>query len=449
MRQAIIFTIILAAIRLAVAHLYPLLPDEAYYWVWSRDLAFGYFDHPPMVGWLVKGGTIFLGNSHLGVRSLFILLSGCAGLLIYLLIRDLSEDRQGFHGLLAGTSALMLGIGGLLAVPDVPLVFFWTLGLLSGIKALKRPGWWLIYGIALGGAMLSKYSGVFLLTVPLAYLFTDRRFLIKPQWWLGLGVSLAIFLPNIIWNAVHGWVSFAFQLGHGLGKGFNPSGPLKYILDAALVNSVFPFVFLLWGTIRATRKFREPSILALIFSFWVPFLFFWAASLRGHAEANWAAPAYMSLVVLGVLGLGTSTKGWAWKASVVFGLALVGIAYIQAVHPFLRIKGDPTERARGWKELAMCVQSVRETYPELSLAASRYQEASELSFYLPGNPTVRVANPSGRQNQITLVYPPGPGEDFIFVGEPEGFSSAELILECRGLRYYNVYLAKGYSVCEY
>jgi len=443
-RNAIIFILVVAAIRVAVAWLYPLLPDEAYYWVWSRDLAAGYFDHPPMVAWLVKAGTLVLGNSHLGVRLPFVLLSCATGLLAFLLIRELSDDRSGFHGLLAGAGVLLLGVGGLLAVPDVPLVFFWALGLFAGIKALKKPVWWIIYGIALGGALLSKYTGAFLLTVPLAYLFTERRFLRNGFWWLGLAIAILVFLPNIAWNAMHNWVSLGYQLGHGLGKGWNPSGLLKYIVDAVIVNSIFPFIFLVWGAARVTRKPVEPAMLAISLSFWVPFILFWAASVKGSAEANWPAPAYMSLVILGIIGLGGSTRAWPWKVSIGFGLALVALAYIQAIHPFLRVKGDPTERARAWRELAGCVQEARAIYPELPLAAPRYQEASELSFYLPGNPVVKVANPEGRPNHLTLVHPALAGEDFLFVGEPVGFSETERIFECRGQRPYNVYLAKGY-----
>ncbi|MEO0248865.1 MAG: glycosyltransferase family 39 protein, partial [candidate division WOR-3 bacterium] len=444
-RNAILFILLVAAIPVAVAWLHPLLPDEASYWVWSRQMAAGYFDHPPMVAWLVRAGVLILGNTHIGVRLLFVSFCAATGLLTYLLIKELSDERQGLHGLLAGTGALLLGVGGLLAVPDVPLLFFWTLGLYAGIMALKRPAWWIIYGFALGGAMLSKYSGIFLLTVPLAYIFTQRRrFLASGFWWARLGLAVLIFLPNIIWNAGHNWVSYGYQLGHGLGKPWNPSGLLKYIIDAALVNSLLPFIFLIWGTIRATRKIREPSVLALMLSFVMPFVLFWIASARGPAEANWPAPAYISLVILGTIGLGESTRAWPWRASVGFGLAIVALVYVQAIYPFLPVKGDPTENARGWRELAACVQTAREAYPDMAIAAPRYQEAAELSFYLPGNPLVKVANPTGRPNQLTLAYPPDTGENFIFVGEPKGGSETNLILECGGMRHYNVYLAKGY-----
>lgn len=444
MRNAIIFILVVAAIRLAVAWFYPLLPDEAYYWVWSRQIAPGYFDHPPMVAWLVKAGVLILGNSHIGARLFFVILSAATGLLTYMLIKELSDERQGFHGLLAGTGALLLGVGGLLAVPDVPLLFFWALGLYAGTKALERPIWWIIYGIALGGAMLSKYSGIFLLTVPLAYTFTRRGFIASGFWWMGMAVAILMFLPNIIWNAGHGWVSFGYQLGHGLGKPWNPSGLIKYITDAALVNSLLPFMFLIWGAIRALKKIREPGILAVALSFLLPFVLFWVSSARGPAEANWPAPAYISLVILGTIGLGESTRGWPWKASAGFGLAIVALVYAQAIYPFLRIKGDPTENARGWRELAACVQTAREAYPEVPLAAPRYQEAAELSFYLPDNPLVKVANPDGRPNHLTLAYPADTGENLLFIGEPKGFSEATPILECMSKRHYNIYLAKGY-----
>lgn len=425
MKRALWVIALLVAVRLLVAALFPLVPDEAYYWVWARRLAFGYFDHPPMVAWWVWLGTKLLGDTYLGVRFLAVLGSGLTAFLLYLTAREAIGEREAFHALLAGSFALLFGVGSVLQTPDAPLLLFWAGALWAGVR--RR---WELWGLFTGLALLSKLTAVLLLALPLVEF---RRREAWPRLALGCALALLLWSPNLLWNAQNGWVNFAFQLRHGVGGAWRPLGGLKFLTDALLVLTPPLSLVLFWGAL----KFRREPVLQL--GFWLPFALFFLASFRGPAEANWPAPAYLSLFVLGVGGL---RLGKLWRASLGFAALVLALVYAHAVRPFLPIKRDPTEQARGWEELALCVAEARLERPSLKIAAPRYQEASELWFYL--REPVYVVDPSGRPSEITRRYPLESlrGESFLYVGVPRGkFQEVHFLRECSGRKRYNIYWA--------
>ncbi|MBC7635011.1 MAG: glycosyltransferase family 39 protein, partial [Acetobacteraceae bacterium] len=118
----------LTLVRLAVAGSAPLSADEAYYWVWSRALAPGYLDHPPMVALWIWAGTALAGDGALGVRLLGPLSALLGAWLLVQAGQDMFGDRR--RGLVAAlllNATLLLGIGTVTMTPDTPLIFFWTL----------------------------------------------------------------------------------------------------------------------------------------------------------------------------------------------------------------------------------------------------------------------------------------------------------------------------------
>ena len=73
-RGAGVAVAILLLLRLVVAGMLPLSADEAYYWLWSRHLAAGYYDHPPAIAFLIRAGTALFGDTAFGVRLFAVLL---------------------------------------------------------------------------------------------------------------------------------------------------------------------------------------------------------------------------------------------------------------------------------------------------------------------------------------------------------------------------------------
>ena len=155
----------LTVVRLLVADWVPLAPDETYYWIWSRALAPGYLDHPPMVALWIKAGSALAGQTALGLRLLGPLAMALASWLVYDAATRMFADRRAAAAavlLLNGT--LLLGVGSIIMTPDSPLLFFWTATLWAMIRLIRsgRGGWWLVAGIAAGLALASKYTGAFL-----------------------------------------------------------------------------------------------------------------------------------------------------------------------------------------------------------------------------------------------------------------------------------------------
>lgn len=122
MKQAVIVLVIAAAIRLLMAAIVPIVPDEAYYWEWSRHLAPGYFDHPPAIAWLIWPGTKLIGDSPLGVRSAPIVAGFVGSLVAVTVARDIGGGHAARRAAVSFSVLPMAGIGLVLATPDVPLL---------------------------------------------------------------------------------------------------------------------------------------------------------------------------------------------------------------------------------------------------------------------------------------------------------------------------------------
>src|SRR6266702_8903559 len=212
--NTVLTVLALVALRLVAAAFTPITFDEAYYWMWSKSLAGGYYDHPPMVAIVIRLGTIIAGDTELGVRLVSILLALPMSWVVYQAAAVLFGGRR-----VAATSAILLNVtlmaavGTMIVTPDAPLLVASSFVLFSLAKVLQtgRGAWWLAVGLAAGTALLSKYTALFFGPAILIWLMIVpklRRWLISPWLYLGGIVSLAVFSPVILWNADHQWVSF-------------------------------------------------------------------------------------------------------------------------------------------------------------------------------------------------------------------------------------------------
>src|SRR6202051_1065845 len=228
-RNTALTLLTLVALRLVAPAVTPLTFDEAYYWMWSKHLAGGYYDHPPMVAVVIRLGTMIAGDTELGVRLVSILLALPMSWAVYRTAAIL------FGGVRVATTAalllnvtLMAAVGTLIVTPDAPLLVASSLVLLCLAKVLEtgRGAWWLSAGAAVGAALLSKYTALFFGPAIFIWLVAVpklRRWLISPWPYLGGLVSLMIFSPVMLWNADHQWVSFIKQIGRAKIEDFRPA----------------------------------------------------------------------------------------------------------------------------------------------------------------------------------------------------------------------------------
>jgi 4-amino-4-deoxy-L-arabinose transferase-like glycosyltransferase len=379
----------LTGIRLAVAATVPLSPDEAYYWVWSKALAGGYLDHPPMVALWIRLGTLVAGDTPLGVR----LLAPVSALLGTLFLMRAAEDLWPESG--AGVRAacllnatLLLNVGAVVMTPDTPLLFFWTASLaaLARLQKTGRPGWWLVFGLLAGGALDSKYTAVLLGLAVLAWMAVAkeaRHWFRSWHFWAAGVLAACCFAPVMAWNATHGWVSFAKQGGRA--GDFEPALAARFLaellggqlgLATPLVAWMFAvaMVHMARGLLRGQPK---PGLLACVTL--LPAAIFVEHALGGRVQANWPA-----VIFPGAALAAAAAPSRLWRPASVLGLVVVAAVYLQAsLAPVAlpRALDFTLIRMAGWADLAGQVFAA-ETPPADFVAGEEYALTSELAFRL-------------------------------------------------------------------
>ncbi len=426
------------ALRLVLAAIVPLFPDETYYWDWSRRLALGYFDHPPVLAYLVRAGTTLFGNTPFGVRVFAVLCGAGAGLAVAHAARALGGDAAARLGAIVFTVMPLVAAGSVLATPDMPMLCAASWALYAVLRAIGLPAcahdddtpadgptalrWWAVAGVAIGIAMDAKYTSVL---VPAGVLVAfvvhgklQNRFG-QPGPYAAVAIAAAIVAPVLAWNAVNDWISFRFQFAHGLGaaRGGVP-GALNRELElvGGQVGLVSPILF--WFIVRAIRnamRFSEDGFRAVVaMTAVVPLAFFAYSATRRSVEANWPALAWIGAIVLLASDLPESPRLRAWLGrGIVLAAALSAVVYVHVVVPILPLPAprDQVAKAYGWDVVADAVARKRAATPlargagqdeTTFVAAERYQDASELAFHLRDHPQVYALNLTGRANQYDL-----------------------------------------------
>ena len=219
-RLAVLIAAAGAALRLVFAVVTPLVPDETYYWDWSRRLAGGYFDHPPVVALFIRAGTTVFGVSAFGIRVVPVLAGLGAVLAVIALARRVGGDEAALRASIVLACIPLAGGGLVLATPDGALLLFTGLALLAVERAIRTGtsrraalGAWALAGIWCGAAMSSKYTGILLpvsLAVALAVVPSLRRHFATPGPYVAVVLASVVMVPVLLWNAQHDWASFRF-----------------------------------------------------------------------------------------------------------------------------------------------------------------------------------------------------------------------------------------------
>ncbi|MGI4748790.1 MAG: glycosyltransferase family 39 protein, partial [Janthinobacterium lividum] len=329
----------LTVLRLLVCGFTPLSADESYYWVWSRALAPGYLDHPPMTALWIRAGTLLFGSSPVGVRLLAPLSAALGTLLLASAAADLwggtgeERRRRAIVAAVMLNATLLLGVGSVTMTPDTPLLFFWTLALaaLGRVLATGRGAWWLLVGLAIGLALDSKYTAFLTGAGLVLWLLTTRagRSWLRTPWpWAAGALALLLFAPVLDWNATHGWASFAKQGGRtGAWQPARAGRYLPELLGGQLgLATPFILVLLVAGMIRAVRAGWRgeagPALLACVTL--LPLAVFVQHAFGDRVQANWPGLLYPGAAIAAAAG-----ARW-WRSASALGFALVLPVYVQA-----------------------------------------------------------------------------------------------------------------------
>jgi len=422
--QTVVVTTILTlvGVRLACAGLAPLSFDESLYWLWSKHIAGGYLDHPPMNPILIRLGTTLFGDTEFGVRSIGVLLALPASWAVWRAGTILfDDDSVGATAALYFNLTLVMAAGSAIMTPDNALVAATAFLFLTLVKLHEtgRGEWWLAIGVAFGIGMLSKYTTLFFAISILVWLLLvprQRKWLFTPWPWIGGVIAIAVFSPTLIWNEQHGWASFGYQFNRLIVHQWT----LRYFGEffATQIGMATPPIFVLGcmglaGLLRGEGGSHSARVLVGAMVWPIVIYFIWH-TLHGRVEGNWPEPVYVAFVIAAAVaverikwvGAWAQIASWSQHLAVPVGLGVAACIYLQAVVGILPLgRIDPTARllGAGWKELGAKMDELRVRLGAPVVLTTDYGTTGWLAFYLPSHPPVEQIN-----GRIRFVDAPQP-----------------------------------------
>lgn len=365
----------------------------------ARHLAWGYVAYPPVTPFFGRLSLWLFGASLVGFRFFAAVAEAVAVVLTGLMARELGAGRGA--QLVAAVAAVPFCLAGGALMQYVSFDYmFWVLTAYFVVRLLKSddPRWWIAIGTAIGLGMMTKYTmGFFVLGIVGGVLLTDARRYLKNKWlWLGVAASLLVFLPNLLWQAQHHFVSLDF-LQHihardvriGRTKAFLPE-QLELTLFA-MPLWVAGFYFHLFSP--TGKRFRM-----LGWMYVIPLLLFVIAKGRGY----YLAAAYPMLYAAGAVwgeqwvrslphSRAIAVRALAWIALaaniVIIGALFLPLAPINSRwwNVAVKFQGDYREEV-GWRELVATTAEIRDSLPasdraHLGILAGNYGEAGAINLY--------------------------------------------------------------------
>ncbi len=346
-----------AALRLAfnALGLVPVHFDEAQYWAYGQELAWGHFSKPPLVGWVIRALTALGGDTTFWLRLGGVLAHAAIAAMLYLTGRRLWDARTGFWAAAAYTAAPGVTASSIVMTTDPVMMLFWAVALYAWFRAAEGQGraWWAALGAAVGLSMLAKYTGIAFAAGALGYGLFSARGRDWPGAAIAAGVALLVFAPNLAWLAAHGFVTVEHVAADATpGGGHWHAGQLAEFLGAQL-GVIGPAWFIaivaaLWWRREWLADWRMRMLAWQTFGLLgaMTVLAFWT-----RAQPNWAAPAYVAGSLLGARIV--LAHGWYWapkaQASIgaVAAIALYTAAAAYAAFPLDLPRGaDPFKKMR-------------------------------------------------------------------------------------------------------
>ena len=347
--------------------------DEAYYWLWSRYPDWGYFDHPPLIAWLI-GLTAGWIPGEWGVR----LAPACVLIAAAWVVGRtlIAEDRQ--WAWWAGWLIFpLLSVTPSLALPDAPLlasalVFFWTL---HAYIVRDSIGGAIGVGIAAGLLLYAKYHGGLLIV---GAVVGTPELLKRRSFWLAACIGCLILVPHALWQWRHDFVTFDYHLFHAHKGGLSLQRPVEYLLQQVFIPGIFVAPWVWWKAVKNWRfdSFQRSLAGMAVMTLGTFFIFSFFKSVEG----NWTVAGYLALLVL-VL---RSPGDWLPQGRLFSVLGACSVIFVLAVKLFIAVDGSEKivrrlGEIRGWKAWSQALASAT---PDCVLVANRYQIAAKLSFYL-------------------------------------------------------------------
>ncbi len=398
-RPRAVFWLIIACLPVFVflSLLVPPFDDELYYWCWSQELQFSYFDHPPMVAYLIRLSTSLFGHSILAIRVPSIV----SALVVIAVVTWLSRPRSLIPYIILSPVPTFAAV---MITPDVPLLMFWALYIAwlvfihkrlwgEGVSEFKHEPiiWhWILGGLIIGCGVLGKY------TTGLAVVSGFFSFVLAGQWkrWIvgytiqGL-TALLVASPILIYNIQNNFASVLFQWEHAMSSpepGLFPF--MEFVGIQMLFYGTFPFLVFVWALWQWRTLIADPKLRVCSCLFLLPFGFFLYKATQGRLEGNWAFPCYLACwpLVAEFYRSVAHLQRWRVLSRAAFTPALVFsvILLVHAIEPLPFIPVESDRSTRQWDKMALA-RSVADDLRKVGYTgpvyAFTYQWVSLLRWY--------------------------------------------------------------------
>lgn len=394
-KQFYFFLTAIFILNLIQSNFTQLIFDEAYYWYYSQNMAWGYFDHPPMVALMVKISSYFFKN-ELGVRFISCVLSVINILLLWLMIDHPKKNNYVTHFFVLVFSMTLLNAYGFFTLPDTPLLFFTSCFLLTYKHFIKKPT--LLLGILLGifmaALMYSKYHAVLVIFF---VLLSNYKLMVNKYAWLAVLVALACYAPHFYWLYDNDLVSIKYHLYE------RPNGAYsfeKYTLGffvnlIAIFGLTFPFIYKALFKTKGTDLFNK----ALIYLTYGVIIFFFISSFNRRVQTQWIIIICIPLVIIAFNYMLANKQALTW----IFRLGLINtilIFYLRVGLAYQPLLFNFYYESHGNKEWA---QAIKEKAGDIPIVfENSYRNAPMYSFYTNGTPTFSLNNFMYRKNQYSI-----------------------------------------------
>lgn len=430
-------TVLPVVVLFVVAHVlvltqYGYFRDELYYIACSKRLAFGYVDHPPLAMAILAFVRALFGDSLVAMRAVAVGAGAVHLVLVASITRELGGGRyaQGLAAIVATMSPAMLFLTHAYTMNAFDLVF-WSAAALALLVALRHGGTrpWIILGVIVGLGLENKWSMLWFAGGTIVGIaFTACRRVAQTRGpWLAAGVAGALFVPNLLWQATHGWPTIEF-MAHAAAFKMLSTPPLGFLMDQ--VMTLHPLAAPVWiaGLVAlfAGRFGAAGRVLGWIYVAVLALLL-----VRGTSRAIYLLPAYAPLFAAGAIVFAGLARHPAARGAVAlallaaaaalapFGLPLLAPERFLAYQAKLGIAPPQQERGErpalpqyfadmhGWPDLAARVARVYATLPpeeraRAAIYAANYGEAGAIDRF---GPALGLPPAISRHNQYWLWGP--------------------------------------------
>lgn len=378
-------------LRLVLLPFFGLMPQDAYYHFYGENLSLSYFDHPGMIGYILRIFTLLFGKTVFVVKIADFVVTSLTLLCFYRLASYfLSKQKLQSAFALIGTT-IFISILSFNSTPDVPLLLFWTLSLICLYNAIFEENeiYWVWGGIFMGLAFDSKYTAILLHFGLLIFVIFSKKYkkLIRSPWlWLSFILSFLVTIPVFWWNYQNNFVSFLYQSSNrteDISKlNFNPINFLGVIMHQIFLLLPILFSIIVLLTVKLLNKviFKNKMLsdkTLFLFSFFIPtFLGFFSLAPVYWVKLNWLMPAYITGIIIASIFFSKKLL----HAQIIISLIIHALFSLQILFYFVPIKSDDTWI--GWNDLVEETTKLQKQYPKTFVfSADNYKTSAAMNFY--------------------------------------------------------------------